>query len=103
MSGIMKEVEYFTWKSLRRANNRAIRLNLNRQIRRRYINTLDRDNRFPISYSLFDDGYDGRPDVIRYVITTELDSERNPVTCHLDIPVKFVGGDVFSTVLEMDP
>jgi len=99
----MKEVEYFTWKSLRRANNRAIRLNLNRQIRRRYINTLDRDNRFPISYSLFDDGYDGRPDVIRYVITTELDSERNPVTCHLDIPVKFVGGDVFSTVLEMDP
>ena len=103
MSGIMKEVEYFTWKSLRRANNRAIRLNLNRQIRRRYINTLDRDNRFPISYSLFDDGYDGRPDVIRYVITTELDSERNPVTCHLYIPVKFVGGDVFSTVLEMDP
>ena len=100
---LMGEVEYLTWKSLNRANNRAIRLDLNRQIKRRYIKSLDRDKKFPISFSVFDDGYGGRPDVIRYVITTDVDGDGDPVFCHLDIPVKFTGSDVFKTVLEMKP
>lgn len=96
-----KEVEYLTWKSLNRANNRAIKLNLNRQIKRSYIKSLDRGCLYPVSFTLWDEGWDGRPDVIRHLVTTGLDDKGAPITCQLDIPIPFVGTDVLTTVLKI--
>jgi hypothetical protein len=91
-SKMMKhKVEYFTWDSLNRANNRAIRMNLNRQIDKKYINNLDKTLRFPVKLSLFKEGYIDASDVIRYILI--IDTEGN--TIHIDIPLRFKNKDVF--------
>ena len=87
------KVEYFTWDSLNRANNRAIRMNLNRQIEKKYIKSLDKTFRYPVQLSLFKEGYKEDSDVIRYVLITDLDG----TTVHIDVPLKFRKKDIFST------
>jgi hypothetical protein len=85
-------IKYFTWESLNRANNRAIRMNLNRQIQKSYINKMDKALRFPVQLSLFHRGYKDAPDVIRYILITDTDGQ----TVHIDIPERFVKTDVFN-------
>ena len=89
---MIHKVEYFTWDSLNRANNRAIRMNLNRQIDKSYIRSLNRTFRFPVNLSLFKEGYKEDSDIIRYVVTTELDG----TTTHIDVPLRFKKKDIFS-------
>ena len=84
-------IEYFTWDSLNRANNRAIRMNLNRQIEKSYIKKMDRTLRFPVQLSLLKEGASDRFNCIRYILITDTDGN----TVHIDVPMRFVKKDVY--------
>ena len=86
-----KDVEYFTWDSLNRANNRAIRMNLNRQIQKSYMKKLDRTLRFPVQLSLLKEGASDKFDCIRYILIIDTDGN----TIHIDVPMRFTKKDVF--------
>lgn len=90
-----QRVEYFTWDSLNRANNRAIRMNLNRMIDKEYINSLNKELIYPVNLSLFKEGYKEGSDVMRYILITDIDG----TTVHIDVPLKFKKKDVFSMEL----
>jgi|TARA_B110001454_G_C12368879_1_gene287524 hypothetical protein len=87
-----KDVEYFTWKSLKRANDRAIRMNLNRQIQKGFIDNLDKELRFPVQLSLLKEGASDMFNCIRYILIIDTDGN----TVHLDVPIRFTKKDVFS-------
>ena len=92
-----RRIKFFTKKSLKRANDRAMRMKLNRQIKRSYINSLHNDTKYPITMELFHDGYDGKPDTMRYIVVTgDLSDIGGTVTnVHIDVPLDFVDKDVF--------
>ena len=84
------EIEYFTWKSLKRANERAIRLNLNRQVERKYIESLDRTHKFPVMLTLFHEDDFRNIDTIRCIV-----GFADGGTVQIDVPIKFWKKDVF--------
>tara|TARA_R110002051_G_scaffold88750_2_gene156468 strand:+ start:7359 stop:7667 length:309 start_codon:yes stop_codon:yes gene_type:complete len=90
-------IQYFTWESLNRANNRAIRMNLNRQIQKSYINKMDKALRFPVQLSLLKEGASDMFNCIRYVLITDTDGN----TVHIDVPERFVKTDVFKMEVEV--
>jgi len=71
-------------------------MNLNRQVKRSYINSLHDDTKFPITMELFHEGYKGKPDTMRYVVVTgDLSDIGGTVTnIHIDVPLQFVDKDV---------
>ena len=90
-----RKIKFFTKKSLRRANNRAIKWNLNRQIEKSYIDSLDDDTKFPITYELFHEGWGDNPDTMRYVVVTgDLSDKSSITTIQIDIPLNFIDKDV---------
>lgn len=99
-----RTIKFFTKKSLRRANDRAIRMNLNRQVKRSYIKSLHDDTKYPITMELFHDGYDGKPDTMRYVVVTgDLSDIGGTVTnIHIDVPLNFISKDVFEGQVQFD-
>tara|TARA_R100000458_G_C8276973_1_gene252390 strand:- start:1456 stop:1791 length:336 start_codon:yes stop_codon:yes gene_type:complete len=85
-------VKYMTRESIIRATNRAKRMNLNRIADMRFVKSLHPDVNFPVMFQMDHPGYNGKPDVMRYVIMTNR-SEHDML--QIDIPHKFVSKDVF--------
>lgn len=87
-----QRVEYFSKDTLKRANNRAIRLHLNRSIIPKFLDSLEYEN-YPVMFKLYKDGYGGTMDVVRYVVQMSPDSSDH---LQIDIPAKYIGKDVFT-------
>jgi len=87
-----QKLEYFSKDTLKRANNRAIRLKLNRSIIPKYLDSLKYE-KYPVMLKLYKDGYGGTMDVVRYVVQMSPDSSNH---LQIDVPVKYIHKDTFT-------
>lgn len=87
---IPQKLEYFSKYTLKRANNRAIRLKLNRSVVPKFIDSLEYE-KFPVIFKLFKDSYGGTMDIVRYVVQMSPDLNDH---LQIDVPVKYIGKDV---------
>tara|TARA_R110001606_G_scaffold330140_1_gene477779 strand:- start:299 stop:712 length:414 start_codon:yes stop_codon:yes gene_type:complete len=94
---LMAKISYFTKKLLIKANNESIKSGRNRNIIPAYLETLEKDNKFPVLTMLMHNDIEVRCEVMCLE-----DSSRN---CWLDIPLKAfnklptltVSDDIFDT------